>query len=157
MRQREAERELQELRAKAGVKAPGQVDDEWEPPRAPARVQEVIDQVPQLLAWQLSKDHQAHFQMAAEFDEALRHDPIWKTKPAAARFAEAAARTAAHLGGGAPVDPAAAAAAAIAAADPQRPTAIHDFRGGSAATAPARNLAALSDEAILATLDPNGS
>jgi hypothetical protein len=85
-------REVRELRQKvtehAPAPAPAPASTEWQAPTFEPEVQDVIDQVPQLQAWQFSQTDQDKFQLAATFDDALRKDPTWASKPAVERFAE---------------------------------------------------------------------
>lgn len=159
-------REVQQLRKQipAPTPAPAPNADGWEAPTFNPDVQEVIDQVPQLQAWQYSQADQPKFALASEFDQALMADPRWKGKPPAERFAEATRLTKEHLGiasAPAPSAPAPAPrqdpAAAIAAAPTSQAQGISDFRGGAPAAAPARDYTRMSDEQILASLDPNAS
>jgi chemotaxis response regulator CheB len=137
--------------------------------RAPVfdpEVQEVIDEVPDLLAWQHDEASQDKWQRAIEHDNALRADPDWKTKPAVERFAEAARRVRAASQAPAPgpapspapapapagnrTDP----AAVIAAASTEGPKGLSDLRGGGPANAPALDFNKLSDADIMASLKP---
>lgn len=126
--------------------------DEWVPPVAPPAVQAVIDEVPQLLEWQLSRDGQEKFNLAARYDDVLRADPAWKGKTAVERFTEAARRAATHFTAPAAPSAAARAQAAIDATQAQATVGISDFRGGSAAQPPQLDLSRMSDEEILRSL-----
>lgn len=64
---------------------------EFSPPYLPPQVQEVVDDIPQLLAWQNSQDQTA-FAAAIEADRYLRTVPAWRDKPLAERFAEVVKR-----------------------------------------------------------------
>lgn len=159
--------ELQALRAKVeqvAPAAPAPAPAEWEPPSFDPRVQEVIDQVPTLLRWQLNQADQPKFNLATTFDTALRADPAWTGRSPAERFAEAVRLTELRLGmPGAPAaaptpgptrtDP----AAAIAAAPSATPAGISDFRGGGPANPPAighEQYRHMTDEQILGSLRP---
>lgn len=157
-RQRELEQKLAQQPA-----APAST--EFEPLSYDPAVQEVIDSVPQLVAWQFDPAAQDKFERAISYDKALVLDPDWKDKSAAERFAEAARRTEAALApapptpSGAPAPAAAPAAqrtdpaAVVAAAPVEGPKGISDFRGGAPASlTPAPNYAGMSDEAIMASL-----
>lgn len=158
-------REVRELRrqqqaAAAPPAAPN--DPGWEAPSYHPDVQEVIDQVPVLQAWQYSQADFPKFQLAAEFDTALQADPRWKGKTAVERFAEATRLTQEHLGltaaapapAGAPAPERKDPAAAIAAAPVAGPQGISDFRGGGPAQPPALDYRRMTDEQILASLKP---
>jgi hypothetical protein len=155
-------RTTRELQAKVDslTKAPAQAgDDEWEPPAYQPQVQEVIDQVPQLQAWQFSKADQPKFHMAVQYDDSLRADPLWKTKPPQERFAEAVRRTQEAMGAqpSAHPTPARQDPAAVIAAAPATTAqgmGISDFRGGATADAPALDYRRMTDEDILASLKP---
>lgn len=147
-RQRALEAELQQLRT--AVKPP-----EWQAPSYAPEIQEHIDAVPELLAWQHDQAAQDKFAAAIEHDKALEAAPEWHGKPVAERFAEAARLAKLGFTKAPPVpriDP----AAAIAAAPLAQPKGISDFRGGGTANAPATDFARMSDEAIMATLAIEG-
>jgi hypothetical protein len=165
--------ELRELRAKVNAPAPAPAPaapapapaQEWQPTSYEPQVQEVIDQVPALLRWQMNEADQPKFNMAAVFDTSLRQDPVWSQKAPAERFAEAVRLTELRMGltpGAAPAQspaPAPAAprtdpAAAIAAAPTTSPSGISDFRGGGPGGAPALDFKQMSDEQILGSLTP---
>lgn len=74
-----------------------QADPEFQPLVLPPELQDVVDDIPALLAWQHDPD-QAAFQMATAEDNKLRIHPKWKDKPIAERFAEVARRVNADLG-----------------------------------------------------------
>lgn len=156
-RNQELAREVQQL--KAGAQTPA--GSEFEPLEYAPAVQMIIDEVPDLLAWQHDPDAQDKFQRAIEYDKALFVDPDWKDKSAVERFAEAARRTKEATGQATPaLTPAAAAAAkptvdpaaAIAAAPASGPKGISDFRGGQPPTTPTLNYERMSDEAVMASL-----
>lgn len=131
---------------------------EWAPPAQKPAVQAVIDEVPDLLAWQVNQAEQAKFEMACDYDASLRADPLWKAKPARERFEEAVRRTQTAMGitpaAAAPVDSAAAAAAAVAAAPSTGNPGVSDFRGGGTAQPPALNFNGMTDQQILGSLVP---
>lgn len=152
------QRELEEKIAKAApAPAPSA---EFVPVTYSPEVQAVIDEVPDLLAWQMDPNGQANFDRAVEYDKALMVDPDWKSRPPVERFAEAARRTkAAATPAPAPAaTPAAPAAprldpaAALAAAPQEGPKGISDFRGGAPGTEPSLDYSKMSDEAIMASL-----
>lgn len=64
---------------------------EFVPPVLPADLQEVVDDIPDLLAWQNDPD-QTRFEMAKAADVLLLRHPKWKDKPDAERLAEVARR-----------------------------------------------------------------
>lgn len=55
-------------------------------------VQDAIDQIPDLLAWQTDKAHADKFQRAIEHDNVLKNSPKWASKSFEERFTEAARR-----------------------------------------------------------------
>lgn len=161
--QRRLEEELAQTRQSQQQQPAG----EFEPLYYEPEVQEVIDEVPQLLAWQNDATKQGHFLKAIDYDKSLNLDPDWKDRPAAERFAEAARRAEASLAPrGQPTPSAAPNAAPAAPAAPrldpkavidgapvQGPKGISDFRGGAPASTPAtQNYANWSDEQIMASL-----
>ncbi len=132
--------------------APGPKEDEFVPItfKDPV-IQEAIDTVDELSAWQYDPAAQDRFVTATQFDESLRLDPRWRGKPLEARFREAVRLTNEQFPAAAPkphIDPAKAAANAPGI----DPTTIGDFRGGAPAAAPARDYRKMSDEAIMASL-----
>jgi hypothetical protein len=139
---------------RAAAPAPA-ADSQWEPPVAPAAVQEVIDQVPTLLQWQVTEGDQPKFQMAVEYDTSLLADPLWKNRPAVERFSEAVRRTEAALASQAAASPATQRQdpnAVIAATPAAQPSGVSDFRGGGPASAPAIDFSRMTDEQILSAL-----
>lgn len=158
--QQALERRLQELTAQSKSTTE---QDEFQPLEYAPAVQMVIDDVPDLLAWQHDRNAQDKFQRAIEYDKALTVDPDWKDKPAVERFAEAARRTREKFGMSAavptpsagqapaaktPVDP----NVALAEAQASGPKGISDFRGGAPASSPSLNYENMSDEAVMASL-----
>lgn len=55
-------------------------------------VQDAIDQIPDLLAWQTDKAHADKFQRAIEHDNVLKNSPKWANKSFEERFTEATRR-----------------------------------------------------------------
>lgn len=157
------QRRLEEELAQTRQSQQQQPTEEFEPLSYDPSVQEVIDGVPDLVAWQYDPAAQDKFARAIEYDKALALDPDWRNRNAQDRFAEAARRTKEAL---APTTPAATTAAPAAPAvprlDPQAviagapvegPKGISDFRGGAPASTPAtQNYARMSDEEIMASL-----
>jgi hypothetical protein len=164
--------ELRDLRSKVNAPAPAPAPaasapapaQEWQPTSYEPQVQEVIDQVPTLLRWQMNEADQPKFNMAAVFDTSLRADPVWSQKTPVERFAEAVRLAELRMGAspGAPAPspaPAPAAprtdpAAAIAAAPTTSPSGISDFRGGGPGGAPVLDFNGMSDAQILGSLKP---
>lgn len=153
-RQRELEQQL------AQVKQP-EPDPEFQPLSYKPEVQEVIDSVPDLLAWQYDPAAQDKFVKAIEYDTELRAEPAWKDKSFTERFTEAARRTKqAFAQSTTPATTAKPAvtrqdpAAAIESAPVQGPKGISDFRGGGPATPPRPRYEDMSDEDIMASLRP---
>lgn len=159
-RQQALEREIQELK----VPPKGATGDaDFQPLEYAPQVQMLIDDVPDLLAWQHDRNAQDKFQRAIEYDKALNVDPDWKDKPAVERFAEAARRTREKFGmpAATPTPSAGATPAAKPTVDPNAvieaaqatgPKGISDFRGGAPASSPSLNYQNMSDEAIMASL-----
>jgi len=154
------QRELVEsIRRQAPAPAPAA---EFDAPRYDPAVQEQIDLVPDLLAWQYDPAQQDKFHRAIQYDLALAADPDWQARSVTDRFEEAARRTRAAFGVGTPspaLTPSAAPAAprpdpaaVIAAAPTEGPKGISDFRGGGPASAPAYDYSRMSDEQIIASL-----
>jgi len=150
---RDLARKVQELEAAKQSPTP-----EFQPPVYDPRVQMVIDQVPDLVAWQYDPNSQKLFDRAVQYDTALVHDPDWANKPDVERMAEAARRASAALAP-APTPSAAPAAplrqdpaTAIANAPVQGPKGISDFRGGAPANAPAVNFNRMTDDQIMSSL-----
>lgn len=130
---------------------------EFEPVSYDPAIQEVIDNVPDLLAWQYDPASQDRFARAIGYDRALAVDPDWKSRDITERFAEAARRTKAAFGSTTPTPAAPAAprsdpAAVIAAAPLAGPRGISDFRGGAPGNSPTINYQGMSDEQIMASL-----
>lgn len=142
--QRALQEEVNRLRSV--VKPP-----EWQPPSYGPDVQEHIDAVPELLAWQHDQAAQPKFAAAIEHDKVLEVSPEWQGRPVAERFAEAA-RLAKLSFTQVPPTPRIDPAAAIANAPLAQPKGISDFRGGGPANAPATDYRRMSDEAIMASL-----
>jgi hypothetical protein len=128
-----------------------------------AETQAAIDEVPELLLWHSSPDHQREFEAAKAADRLLMVAPAWKDKPVADRFAAAVALVKAQ--GVAPSKASAAktladAQARIAAAPPAPVgvLAVGDLRGGAhpantSGTDPyAMVKAGATDEDIMASL-----
>ncbi len=150
-----ASRQLQEHLKQQRQIDPTDTTDGFEPPRYAPEVQVVIDQVPQLLAWQYDPNSQDKFARAIEFDKALEIDPDWRGKPAAERFAEAARRAdpaSAITPSAAPAAPRQDPAAVIDAAPTGTPKGLSDLRGGGPANAPALDFSRMSDAEIMAAL-----
>lgn len=149
LQQQELARQLAETRPAQPAKEP-----EFEPIQFTAEVQELVDQVPDLLAWQYDPASQDKLQRAIEYDDAMKKDPDWAGKPLTERFQEAVNRTKRAFGVTTPVPPANRTdpAARIAALQPNGPQGISDFGGGQPASAPTLDFSRMSDEDILARL-----
>ena len=163
-------RRQREIEAKLATAspAPAPPSQDFEPLSYSPAVQEVIDSVPDLLAWQYDPNAQDRFQRATEYDKALMHDPDWKGKSPTERFAEAAERTKRAFGAAASPSPAPAPspsaaaaavrldpAAAIAEAPASGPKGISDFRGGAPAAPTPPDYSPMSDEEVMASLTPS--
>lgn len=153
------QRELQEQLARL---APQPAQNEFEPVTFDfPEIQEAIDAVPDLLAWQYDPQAQDKFERAQAYDRALQNDPDWAGKSLQERFAEAAERTKRAF---APATTSATPSAAPAAAprnDPAQvieqapvegPKGISDFRGGAPGNAPSLDYRRMTDEQIMASL-----
>lgn len=146
---------LNEQLAQRTREAGAEQDPEFTPPTLPLEVQEVVDEIPDLLALQHNPD-QTGWKLAVGFDATLRAHPVWGEKSAEERFAEAARRARKELGGDAPsqqqstTNPSETQAAArakaekaVAAAARREPETLSDF-GGAAAEPEGSNLARFS-------------
>jgi len=145
---------LQRMQQAEAARAPA---PEFEPMSYQPEVQEVIDTVPQLVAWQYDPAAQDKFKRAIDYDSALQLDPDWRDRNLADRFAEAARRAEAALKPATPTPAAPAAnrqnpADVIANAPVQGPKGISDFRGGAVPNQPVQSYAGMTDEQILASL-----
>jgi len=149
--QRRMEQELAELRAT--VKPV-----EWQPPSYAPEVQEHIDAVPDLLAWQHDQAQQDKFAAAIEHDKLLETDVDWREKPIAERFAEAARRAKKQFAPApaAPPAPKTDTASVLARAPMVQPKGVSDFHGGGPAQPPAPDYSRMTDEQIMATIKPEG-
>lgn len=110
---------------------------EFTPPHLPEEVQDAVDAVPLLQAWQYDPD-QSRFQRAIQVDEFLRTSPAWKDKPMAERFTEVTRLVSAEFGSPSlstntpPAKTAAQIAAELEAqARTVAPSTLSDFGGGA--------------------------
>lgn len=133
---------------------------QFEPLVFPPEVQEHIDSVPDLLAWQHDPD-QTKFGMAQAEDNKLRLHPHWKDRPLEERFAEAARRVAREFQ--APDTPerkqAVSAAQRVAEAARSAPASISDIGGGGGRQTQGTQLSRfmdMSDDDIFAELSRDG-
>ncbi len=157
-RQRAIEQQLAASQAAAPPKP-----TDFEPLSYEPETQEVIDSVPDLVAWQYDPNAQDRFHRAIEYDTALKLDPDWKSRTPAERFAEAAERTKRAFGAAPapapapspPASPRLDPAAALAAAPASGPKSISDFRGGGPAAPLERDFSTMSDEEVMASLNPS--
>jgi hypothetical protein len=161
-------RQQQEIeRLKGATQAPASQaaqETEFTPPALQPAVQEVVDEIPQLLALQHNAD-QTGWQLAVKYEASLRNDPDWDGRTDAERFAEAARRATAKLAATPaasqpssstpPVDTAAQARAAAAAkaaqATRRTPESLSDFGGGGteATTDNLSRYARMTDDQVL--------
>jgi len=148
-----------EQRIAATPQPQAQPSEEFQPIEFRPDVQELVDQVPDLLAWQHDPTAQDKLKRAIAYDTALEQDPDWIGKPVVERYAEAVARTKRAFGVATPPpaktdppvprqDP----AAVIASLEPAGPKGISDFGGGQPASAPSIDFRQMTDEEILARL-----
>ena len=101
-------------------------EPEFVPDSLPAELQDAVDDVPQLLEWQTTREGQEKWALAKATDGLLFKHPAWKDKPAAERMAEVVRRVNQELAASPATKPDAG----------QRPV-IHD--------APSRGIETLSD------------
>ena len=150
--------------AEARKTAPRQeAEDDFTPPPLPANVQDVVDDIPDLLTWQTTKEGQAKWLLACKADDLLRVHPKWKDKPMAERLAEATRRVKAELDEPAATpspkpntkprtDP----AAAVKEAKRDAPVTLSDLRGGVATEHTQRlsraDMESMDDDALLSAL-----
>lgn len=144
-----------EQRIAATPQPQAQPSTEFQPIEFHPDVQELVDQVPDLLAWQHDPAAQDKLKRAIAYDTALEVDPDWIGKPVVERYAEAVARTKRAFGAAPPAptpvnrkDP----AEVIAALEPNGPKGISDFGSGQPATAHSVDFTQMSDEEIVARL-----
>lgn len=156
--------------APAAAPAPAEEQQpDFRPPRLPEAVQEAVDGIPQLLAWQHDPDQTAWRLVVAQ-DAMLQSLPKWKNSPIAdpERFQEAVRRVQRELAEAgivqqpqaqapaAPAETAAQRAARIVAAtgvNKPEPATIGDLGGGSGDKTPTYvDYARMSDEEILGSL-----
>lgn len=148
LRTRQLEEEVASLRKPSAPAEP-----EFTPPSYdnPA-IQEAIDQVPQLVAWQYDPNAQDKFQKAIATDSLLLTLPEWKDKSLEERLVEVTRRVQVELSP-APkpaqrLDP----DAVIANAPVQKPQQISDFRGGALPNATTPDYSRMTDEEIMRSL-----
>lgn len=159
----QAAKELKELRAKvaatpAPAAAPAPKPADFAPQTFDPEVQDDIDAVPDLLAWQMDPDQTA-FEIAKAADRALLLNPLWKDKPQAQRFAEVARRVKADLAAAAPAPtqqkPKVNVDDAVRDAPVRRPSTLSDIAGGGDSPTSRSNLgrfAGMSNDEIEADL-----
>ena len=162
-----AERARQVLGEKGKLSTAAPASNNFVPESLPVDYQLVVDEHPDLSAWQRNPD-QTLYEAAGAMNEALLATPRWANASIAERFAEVARLVKENAVAAAAPSPSAAPAPATlsdakraiaaAAAAPARPPTIGDLRGGnSEATNPSPDFRALtkqglSDEEIMARL-----
>lgn len=151
--------EVRELREKTRTAEPepkSEPVEEFIPQKFNDSMQDMIDSVPQLQAWQFDPAGQANFQAAVKLDAYLAALPQWKDKPTAERLAEVTRRVALEASQAAPVAPATTnrrnPADVIAGLKPEGPKGISDLRGGAAPGQLSPNYKQMTDEDIMASL-----
>jgi len=152
-------KQVNELKATAKTTETEERDPEFVPPMLPPDLQDVVDEIPDLLAWQMDPN-QTNFEMAKAADRLLFASSKWKDKPEAERFAEVVRLVKEQTGQAAAAPaPAASSNAEIvarakqaAAAAPTAPVGISDLRGGAAPTKSAPDYRAMSDDQIMMSL-----
>jgi hypothetical protein len=113
------------------------IETEFVPERLEnAEVQDVVDSLPELSAWQMTPEGQDHWQRAKQIDTLLRESPKWKGKPLADRLAEVVRMRKDELGEtSTPKKPTAAEAKAkIEQVAKTAPVSVSDVRGKSTPT-----------------------
>jgi len=149
--------EVKELRQQ--IAAPKQAPEpDFVPERLHEALQEIVDDIPQLLAWQTSPRFKDHWELAKATDLALTKHRDWKDKPEAERLQETARRVAAELGAPSPTPPAPAptrAAQRIQDAPERGLETLSDLRGGVVpSTSTGQDFYAMkSDEEVMAALE----
>ena len=147
-------RELEAAQAKAKPE-PAHVEDDFTPPAQPDAVQDAIDGVPELLAWQNDRD-QTRFSMAVQADAFLRTNPAWANRSLEERFAEAVRRVNAELAPATPPTPQATPRRnpqeVIEQAPVATPKVIADFRGGASPQPTTPDYSRMTDEEVMASL-----
>lgn len=136
---------------------------EFVPAALPPEVQDAVDAVPDLLAWQNNADQSA-FQLAIQFDGLLRSTPKWANASLEERFQEVARRVRSELGTPSPApaptpapappaqpDPKAA-LAAVPRHTPQTLSDIGAGTGGPTDTLTLERMQRMSDDDIVAAL-----
>lgn len=146
--------------AVANAEQATQQQADFTPPELPLEVQEIVDEIPDLLALQHNPD-QTGWKLAVAFDNALQAHPTWATKTPQERFAEAARRAKAEMRAAPPAptsdtasEARAKAAQAVAAAARRQPETLSDF-GGAGNEPEGNNLhryQRMSDDDIVADL-----
>ena len=120
-------------------------------------IQDAIDSVPDLLAWQTDATKQGEWRRAKAMDKFLSLDPVWSQKPLEDRLAETVRRCKADGAAPTPSKPTAAdAQRVIAAKAKETPLSVGDLRGRTPQTQRPSKRAAwatMSKEAILNTLE----
>lgn len=140
--------------------APAPAEQEFIPQALPPELQEAVDEVPDLLAWQHNPNQEV-FERAKRMDGYLFADPVWKAKPVAERMAEVVKRVKQDMGiaSPAPAPQRADPDAAIANAKRSDPNTLSDIGGGGGKEPPPDNrdrYSKMSEEAIMADLMIDG-
>lgn len=135
---------------------------EFVPPHLPDNVQDAVDEIPELLAWQTTEAGQDKWALAVQADNLLRVSPKWKDKPMVERLAEAARRVRLELDEPTASIPSQATntrrdpAAVIASAERTAPVTLSDLRGGQATEHTQRlsraDMQGMDDDALLNAL-----
>lgn len=121
----------------------------------PPEMQAAVDEVPDLLMWQNSQEHQGLWAKAKTLDAYLEGLPDWANKPYAERFAEVARRINAEIVSKSAQPNPDPIASAPAAASPPLST-LTDLRGGLAPDKHEPNYEQMTNAQILASLDRLG-
>lgn len=124
-------------------------------PVLPDELQDAVDQLPDLMAWQYDETSRALWEAAVAQDLALSKLPQWQNRPAAERLAEVERLVKLAAGLEKQATPTTAADKArqrIANAPRERPPGIGDLRGGAPAARERPNYDGMSDEEIMNSL-----
>lgn len=146
-------RALRQVAAQATRAAPAQSQPEFVPIPQKPEVQDAIDGVPELLAWQSDPAGQDKFAAAIRMDAFVRELPAWKDKPLTERLAEVTRRVQMEIGGTpAPAAPALDPQKVIANAPMATPQRIADLSGGAIPNRNTPDYDKMTDEQIMASL-----
>ena len=129
-------------------------EPEFVPDSLPAELQDAVDDVPQLLEWQTTREGQEKWALAKATDGLLFKHPAWKDKPAAERMAEVVRRVNQELAAPPATKPNAGQTPVIRDAPSRGIETLSDLRGGGMPiTSQGPDFARMkSDEEVMAAL-----